>query len=1201
MKILSYGVFLLCALLLIIGCLNPLSNELQDTVTGERTSLRIVLNTDNAARTILPVGFTATDLSYSVLLTPDGGEPEPMLENLTYDGILFTDLAPGNYFIEIAGFDAASRAVYASGMVPIVLATGTNTISIELFPLIQENGGLEVFLSWPPELIDSVAVYWSDSLSVLEQTPPLYIDDNLTIDTVLGELYISTDETVIPSGTWYLSIHLISGGEVAARIIEAVRIHDHLISEASFVLPAERISQPPSAPSAAVVELTGPGYFSLVWTDNALTEVGYYLYEGIPGSGTLLATVSAANQQFDNVFAEPGVLTEFYITAFNNFGESEPLLFDVMTIDVFNTYLISGAPVLFEEWAPLDVHMDWDPASGADSYNLYLSQNEALVQGYDPAAYIGSYASGAVDPSLYAEIVPGEQWFWSLEAVNAYGSMPTGFTESFTIRDAIYIDNMNGNDANNGAVGSPLFSITEGVLQALDGETVTVLPGDYLYSEYGLVIDKNIVLQAETTAEIDNTNFDTGPTVSMSQGTLRNFSIQPAESDPDPRVSIRITDTQAPVLLENLRVVVDDYGIELPDGGNYQHGIVIRDNVFIAYEGSTSFFAGSGTYAEPVVFNANQIQISNFIGEDTPVYGVFRRDNADMYISNNVIENRVHTSGANRFYAIQVEGSGSVYVLHNTFINRNEFMQGRLIEHGAGTSLYVTNNILYGNGNAMEWGYASDLDITPTEFNNNIIFGIDMAGLTSVSQWPDTSDINAEAWAAGNVSVDPVLDVQDFAANPPADWYAPTAMSPDALTIGASTAWLSTVPNDRLGAVRSSPVSVGPFQVGQNTAPLAAVYVATTADGGNDLNLGTQEYPLASIGAAIAQAEVDGTVYVGPGLFVETVNVNKAITLEGSGDSSILRAAPGSGTSLSLSASGARARYLQVRPGDTGTRAAVHLGNQNTTIEYSLITEDPDEPDGTTLRGISANSAGAHIRNNRILLADSTHIMSTRYAINPTQPGTVENPGIIEGNQIYFGNAPGSFVIGIQANDYYILRNNIIHQGGAGTGATFNGIRVVLGNNNLHQILHNTIVNTNADLNTVRLITIDNLTNPVISNNILYSAANGTAINLNNTANTPVELHNNLISGVATLMFDGAANINTIVGLNDLPYAQGNIDSEPELLGGTFGTNDWWSPSINSPLGLTEGGSDAWLMVVPDDIRGIQRTVPVSVGAYEVE
>ncbi|GAB6088475.1 DUF1565 domain-containing protein [Spirochaeta dissipatitropha] len=1199
MKVVSHVVFLLCVVLLISGCLNPLGTELQDSTDAERTSLHVILGADETARTILPAGYSAPELSYSALLTPDGGGPTMQIDDVPYDGILFNDIAAGDYFIEIAGFDADSRAVYASGMVPIVLVAGANSISINLFPLVSGNGGLEVSLTWPPELIDSVSVYWSDSVSELDMSPPLYISENLTIDTVLGELSISTDDSAIPSGTWYLSINLLRGGEVAARIIEAVRIHDYLISEAGFVLPPERISQPPEAPDSAQVELSGPGYFNVTWLDNAITEIGYRLYEGTPGSGTMISTVSAANQIFGNIYAVPGTPYDFYITAYNNFGESDPLVFEVMTIESFSSYLITGAPVLFEEWAPLDVLMDWEPAPGADSYNLYLSQNESLVQTNDPSAFIASYGSGAVDPSLYAAIIPGEQWFWSVEAVNAYGSISTGFAESFTIREAIYIDNLIGDDANNATAGSPLYSITEGVAQARDGETVTVLDGDYLYSEYGLVIDKDIVLQAESSAEIDNTNFDTGPTITMSRGTLRNFSIQPAESDPDPRVSIRITDTQGPVLLENLRVVVDDFGIELPDNGNYQHEIVIRNNRFIAYEGSTSFYAGSGSYAEPIVFDSNQIQILNIIGEDSPVYGVYRRDNADIYVTNNVIENRLHTSGANSFYAVYVEGPGPAYVLHNSFINRNEFMQARLIEHGPDTDLYVTNNIFYGNGISSELAYSSSLDTSPAEWNNNIFFGLNMM-MTAVNQWSSMTGLNAETWAENNVFVDPALDVQDVAANPQPDWYAPTLMSPDALTIGGSTIWLNDVPEDRLGAVRSAPVSIGPFQVEQNTAASAAVYVAHPAEGGNDLNLGTEEYPLATITAAIARVEAMGTVFVGPGLFVETVLVNKEITLEGSGDDTILRASPGDGTSLNLTAAGATARYLQVRPGDTGTRAAVRLGNQNTTIEYSLITEDPNEPNGTTLRGITAVSAGAHIRNNRIVLADTTHEMSTRYAINPTEAAAVDNPGIIEGNHIYFGNAPGAFVIGIQANDYYIIRNNVIQQGGTGTGATFNGIRVILTDNNSYQILHNTIVNTNAELNTVRLITIDNLVNPVISNNVLLSSGNGTAVHVSGAGQEPSELHNNLMWG-ATLLYDGFADINTLVGLNDLPYAQDNVNIDPQLLEGILGGNDWWAPSLNSPVGLTEGGTDAWLGVVPEDILGNPRSVPVSIGAYEVD
>jgi hypothetical protein len=279
-------------------------------------------------------------------------------------------------------------------------------------------------------------------------------------------------------------------------------------------------------------------------------------------------------------------------------------------------------------------------------------------------------------------------------------------------------------------------------------------------------------------------------------------------------------------------------------------------------------------------------------------------------------------------------------------------------------------------------------------------------------------------------------------------------------------------------------------------------------------------------------------------------------------------------------------------------------------------------------RVIRIREGAPTIRNNVILGGSNTDVKGI---VCEQDAG----PAIIEGNTIFGGTAPSN--IGIESNcTGIIIRNNTIH-GGVGDATQGLVIRYEVGARTV--VTNNTIFSGVGAVSSSGIYirrNTSNVTYPVITNNILWgpttsvSGTEGHCIYEDDSSSKPSSLQNNLfISAPIALYRDSSGNLDdaaSINAMNDSLLGGGNmrVDNNittlltPELLFvdvdgpdddlSTMDDNDWRLQTDDTAI--TEGGKDTSVDTCGSagtydcgdatiDRDGVNRTLPVSIGAYE--
>ena len=362
---------------------------------------------------------------------------------------------------------------------------------------------------------------------------------------------------------------------------------------------------------------------------------------------------------------------------------------------------------------------------------------------------------------------------------------------------------------------------------------------------------------------------------------------------------------------------------------------------------------------------------------------------------------------------------------------------------------------------------------------------------------------------------------------------------------------------------------------------------------------GTAAAPVDTVNEAIGLAVAGETVEVAAGTYDEVVQVDKAIILQGVGDTTVIQnsTANADEDSMVITAA-ATVRDLQVVTGTGTTKAAIRVSDA-ATIEGVLITEDGAA--ATTIRAISASGAqGLHFNNNRVVLAPAgAASVSTRFGINLiNSDATLATPTIIAGNLFEFQTAADGYHVGIQPQDSdhtWIANNVVIQQDAANTSPfialRFNSAAVGV------KAIHNTIVNEDTDKDFTHVETSAGHA-PIISNNI-FDGSGGSDTLLSLTED-PIEFENNVIWN----MTDIGGVIPSVAALNLETYAQHNIEDNPEL----DPASDYAPQATFTPYRVRSGGKDFTDPGNPEDpgnvdFNGVSRTTGtgVTVGAFELD
>lgn len=336
------GVILAVFLLSAAGC-----SILLDGAAEGCGSLAIVTSPDS--RTIAPpTGLKALVETYRVefSLHSEGGEDFTVYPYTAGDAI--PDIPVGNWQVAVYGMDSNSRDIAAGlpdGGNPVTVSQGaTAAVTVTLEAITEgSTGTLAWSLTFPTADVDGATVTldpWpaggGDEYDLTEGA-----DYTTDYDTD-GSLDISVD---LDSGQYLAEVlfyKVVAGSPVDyVPITKIVQIANHLTSsEPTTALTSEHFTQPPTAPTGLTASLTGSNRFRLDWTDASVTETGFYIYEGAVDAGpegSTSAGVTSATSAEAGYTGSIGNTTTYYVTAWNAYGESDPVTVDVTTKELFTT------------------------------------------------------------------------------------------------------------------------------------------------------------------------------------------------------------------------------------------------------------------------------------------------------------------------------------------------------------------------------------------------------------------------------------------------------------------------------------------------------------------------------------------------------------------------------------------------------------------------------------------------------------------------------------------------------------------------------------------------------------------------------------------------------------------------------------------------------------------------------------------------
>jgi hypothetical protein len=211
----------------------------------------------------------------------------------------------------------------------------------------------------------------------------------------------------------------------------------------------------------------------------------------------------------------------------------------------------------------------------------------------------------------------------------------------------------------------------------------------------------------------------------------------------------------------------------------------------------------AGTGAGSTTINANKVQMAGANSQTNTGIRVLRT----ALISNNIVVQEGTSPTTGVFQGVESEGENTK-ILHNIFYDQNTSVLGNLVRLPAGNNQIVTNNIFLGPDAGPNDGrglFISDTALV-AEVNSNLFFGLtwvienDTGGAFAD---PAVTNLNARAFAAGNIADDPILDSVSVIAD--ATWY-----KPGILPTGDN--YLVDVPEDINGTVRTDPPVIGAYQ-----------------------------------------------------------------------------------------------------------------------------------------------------------------------------------------------------------------------------------------------------------------------------------------------------------------------------------------------------------------------------------------------------
>ncbi|MDH4037807.1 MAG: nitrous oxide reductase family maturation protein NosD [Candidatus Krumholzibacteria bacterium] len=221
----------------------------------------------------------------------------------------------------------------------------------------------------------------------------------------------------------------------------------------------------------------------------------------------------------------------------------------------------------------------------------------------------------------------------------------------------------------------PCTSIASALALAGAGDTILVAPG--LYNEFGLIIDKSIVLDGGGTAVIDAAGQGAIITVTAPGVTIRGFTLRNVGSSfTEDRAAIRLRQVKH-ARVENNRLERAFFGIYV----EHCDSVVIRANTL---EGPETRETDNGNGIHLWYTKHARIEDNRISGHRDGIYFEF--------VENSVVARNMSTRNQR-------------YGLHFMFSHHDDYFDNHFVANGAGVAVMYTNDVVM-RGNTFEdnWG-----------------------------------------------------------------------------------------------------------------------------------------------------------------------------------------------------------------------------------------------------------------------------------------------------------------------------------------------------------------------------------------------------------------------------------------------------------------------------------------------------------------
>ncbi len=769
--------------------------------------------------------YSVTFTSTQSTLNPDG----PVVNGITDPTQPISIQVPvGTWYVFASGFrpngDPAARSDLEENPVVVEITNGTN-VTLDS-PLVLRprkapgtDGSARVELSFQSGDVSAVT---NVQLLPLNSQPDPQSVPAFTIDGTNGTAVWQMSN--LPVGRYQFLATVEGPGDGGADVVRAninlvldiyTNLESSVVNTATgtpgLALDDTTLSSPPAPPTDLFVKVASwyvaedpppdppNAQIDLEWSDNAITETGYRIYvDGVetepldnfdPWRAFSVPVPAAQNVTVD-------------VVAYNRFGES---------IAASWTGVVPGQPEVIsplngEYVAPGTVTLEWDAATGAESYIVGVGGSQ-----YEPDQEFTVPSSQTTFEFIDGSA--GTNYSWYVFAVHSAidgrvvnSNSADGF---FRIRDGVYVDAAADAGGDGGSPGTAFQTIGEGVAEAVQGETVFVADGNY--DELVSITTPDIVLAGQgdnTVLYSSNTGSATLSVSGSATGvTIRDMQIQPTGASTRAAISVGAANV---TIVNNLIAdgLIPANGTTLRGISGGAAGLVVSNNRFLLAQGAESIntrfalnLTGSGSdAANPIIIEKNSIEFGD--GPGSSNVGV--QPQGDFFrVANNVVV-QAGTAAGPAFSGLRVAvNEEGIVFLHNTVVNANTNRAYTGLAFDGGTGTVATNNIFLGNGDSQTG--INSTGGTASEVNANLFWG-----LTSVAgaSWGDTIyGLNTQPFATGNVEGDPMLSPGSGIGE--TDWYAPTA---DSLIDDGDSAYLATVPEDILGVSRTRP-TIGAYEV----------------------------------------------------------------------------------------------------------------------------------------------------------------------------------------------------------------------------------------------------------------------------------------------------------------------------------------------------------------------------------------------------